>query len=150
MKNTIYTILSCLKYLLILWIPILLVEETFIFDFVGAFGSIIISLILSIFTLIIYMKNYMKMNKEKINCYIYNIVNAILLAVSNIILGYLFIYLIDLNILHQCSGDGWSCFLSGIEYWLIGLEYAIISIIALIIWLIYKLIKYLNTSKKLN
>lgn len=142
MKNTIYTILSCLKYLLILWIPILLVEETFIFDFVGAFVSIIISLILSIFTLIIYMKNYMKMNKEKINCYIYNIVNAILLAVSNIILGYLFIYLIDLNILHQCNGDGWSCFLFGIEYWLIGLEYAIISILALIIWLIFRLIKH--------
>lgn len=142
MKKIINTIWSCLKYLLILWIPILLVEETFIFDVVGAFGSIILSIILSIFTLIIYMKNYMKLNKEKINCYTYNIVNTILLAVSNIILGYLFIYLIDLNILHQCSGDGWSCFLFGIEYWLIGLEYAIISILALIIWLIFRLIKH--------
>lgn len=136
-------ILILLKNLLILWLPILLIEETSLIKFIHDEGIVIFSVIISIICLIIYIKNY-KNNKANINCYLYNIINTILLIISNIALGYCFFSLIDLNIFHQCLGTGWSCFLFGIEYIIIGFIYAIISIIILIIWLLIKLIKYLT------
>ncbi len=150
MTKLIYILSSFIKCLLVLWVPILLIEETFLFDFIGSAGALICSLFASVLCLILYIKTYKKAKQERINCYIYNIINAMLLEIINLILGYLFLYFIDLNLFHQCTGDGWSCFLFGIEYGLIGMEYAILSVIILIIWLIVRLIKFLSTSKKIH
>lgn len=147
MKKYALLLLSYLKYLLILWMPILLIEETILLDYVGNMGSFICSLLMSILCLIMYIKDYRKKQKEKINCYIYNGVNALILGVSNYALGYLFMHLIEINIFHQCLGSGWDCFLFGIEYWLIGIEYSILIVISLIIWLIARFIKYLGIKK---
>lgn len=148
MKKITYMILSFLKYILILWIPILLIEETFLYDYFTPSGTLIISLLMSLICLISYIKDYKKISKEKNNCYIYNIINTILLVVTNLGLGYLFLELIDLNIFHQCIGDGWACFLFGIEYLMIGFIYASLSVLVLIIWLLIRLIKYLKLRKK--
>ncbi len=149
MKKVIYIISLLLKNLLILWVPILLIEETFLFDYMGKEGSLIFSVIVSILCLIMYIKTYKKLN-EKVNRYLYNIVNTILLVISNLLLGYFFIYLIDLNVFHQCMGSGWDCFLFGIEYLIIGFEYALLSVIILVIWLVVKLIKFLNSKPRKN
>lgn len=141
-------ILLFLKYILILWVPILLIEETFLFNYIGVSGTLICSLLMSVLCLIVYIKTYKKITK--VNCYKYNIINAILLGITNLALGYLFIELIDLNLFHQCVGDGWACFMFGIEYLLIGIEYAILSVIILIVWLITRLIKFLITRRKNN
>ena len=145
MKKVIYIISTLLKSLLLLWVPILLIEETFLLNYIDA-GIYVFSLIISILCLIMYIKTYKKINKKQINCYLYNIINTILLVIFNIALGYLFLNLIDLNVFHQCLGSGWDCFLFGIEYLIIGIEYALFSVIALIIWLIVRLIKYLNSK----
>lgn len=148
MKHFVYTILLLLKSLLILWVPILLVEETFLFNYVGPVGSLIISVILSILCLIMYIKTYKKIKKEKKNYYLYNIFNAILFIIFNLTLGYFFINLIDLKIFHHCVGSGWDCFLFGIEYLIIGFEYAFLSAIILVIWLFVRLIKFLKNKLK--
>ena len=145
MKKVIYIISTLLKSLLLLWVPILLIEETFLLNYIDA-GIYVFSLIISILCLIMYIKTYKNINKKQINCYLYNIINTILLVIFNIALGYLFLNLIDLNVFHQCLGSGWDCFLFGIEYLIIGIEYALFSVIALIIWLIVRLIKYLNSK----
>lgn len=150
MKKLIYMILSFFKYILILWIPILLIEETFLLNYIGVMGTLICSLLMSVLCLIIYIKTYKKAIKERINCYMYNIINAVLLGITNLVLGYLFISLIDLNLFHQCVGYGWDCFLFGIEYLLIGIEYAILSTIILIVWLIVRLIRFLSAKRKNN
>ncbi len=145
MKKVIYIISTLLKSLLLLWVPILLIEETFLLNYIDA-GIYVFSLIISILCLIMYIKTYKNINKKQINCYLYNIINTILLVIFNIALGYLFLNLIDLNVFHQCLGSGWDCFLFGIEYLIIGIEYALFSVITLIIWLIVRLIKYLNSK----
>ena len=145
MKKVIYIISTLLKSLLLLWVPILLIEETFLLNYIDA-GIYVFSFIISILCLIMYIKTYKNINKKQINCYLYNIINTILLVIFNIALGYLFLNLIDLNVFHQCLGSGWDCFLFGIEYLIIGIEYALFSVITLIIWLIVRLIKYLNSK----
>ncbi len=150
MKKLIYMILSFFKYILILWVPILLIEETFLLDYIDVIGTFICSLLMSVICLIIYIKTYKKAMKEGINCYIYNIINTILLGITNLVLGYLFMILIDLNLFHQCVGYGWDCFLFGIEYWLIGIEYAILPAIILVIWLIGRLIRFLKIKRRDN
>ena len=80
----------------------------------------------------------------------YNIVNAILLVIFNLVLGYFFFYLIDINIFHQCMESGWECFLFGIEYVIIGFEYALLSVITLVIWLFIRLVKFLSSKLKNN
>ena len=149
MKKLIYIISLLLKSLLILWVPILLIEETFLFDYIGAEGSLIFSVVVSILCLIMYIKTYKKLD-EKVNRYLYNIVNVILLVISNLVLGCLFLNLIDLNVFHQCMGSEWACFLFGIEYFIIGLEYALLPVIILVIWLFVKLIKFLNSKPRNN
>lgn len=143
MKKYIIILLKCI---LILWGPILLIEETFLFDYISSAESFICSIIISILCLIMYMKTYKKVKKEKINCYIYNIANTILLVIMNVALGYLFTNLVNLKLFHHCMESGWDCFLEGIEYLLIGLEYAFLSIIILIVWLFVRFIKFLNTK----
>jgi len=143
-------ILSFFKYILILWIPVLLIEETILLDYISPMGTLICSLLMSVLCLIVYIKTYKKAIKEGINCYMYNIINTILLGITNLGLGYLFLSLIDLKLFHQCGGYGWDCFLYGIEYLLIGIEYAILPVIILIIWLIVRLIKFLSTKRKIT
>lgn len=150
MKNYIYMLLKDLKYLLILWIPILIIEETVLFDYISSGGSLIFSVLSSLICLLTYIKDYKRIDKNKVNIYIYNVSNAIILSLSNLSLGYLFINLIDMQIFHQCMGQGWDCFLFGIEYLLIGIEYVILAVIALIIWLIIRFVIYFNTSAKEN
>lgn len=146
MNKVIDIMASLLKSILILWIPILLIEETFFYEYIGPQGSFIFSIIASILCFIVYKKGYKKV--DRIDCYFYNIINAILLVITNVILGYFFLYLIDIEVFHQCTGSGWDCFLFGIEYLFIGFEYAFLSIIVLVIWLFVKLIKFLNYRKK--
>lgn len=148
MKKLICILSVIFKSLLILWVPILLIEETFLLNFIGVNGSLIVSVIASILCLILYIKTYKKMVKEKINCYFYNIINTILLIISNLVLGYFFLYLMELNIFHQCMGSGWDCFLFGIEYMLIGLEYAFFSVVILVIWLLIRFVKFLYNKLK--
>lgn len=148
MKKIQYMILSFIKYILILWVPILLVEETSLFNYINTLGSFIISVLMSFICLITYINDYKKICKKKINCYTYNIINTILLVITNVALGYLFLEFIDLKIFHQCLGYGWDCFLFGIEYQLIGIEYAFLSVIILIIWIIIRLIKYHKNNKE--
>lgn len=147
MVKKINYIISLFKSLIILWLPILLIEETFLFNYIGGVGSLILSVILSFLCLIMYIKNYKKVN-ENVNHYFYNGFNTLLLIISNIVLGFLFVNLVDLNIFHQCNESGWDCFLFGIEYFLIGFEYALLSIIVLVIWLFGRLIKFLNSRTR--
>ncbi len=150
MKKFISIISLLLKNLLILWVPILLIEETFLFNYLGSeYFLTLISIIASSLCLNSYIKTYKKVN-GKINCYLYNIVNAILLVIFNLVLGYFFFYLIDINIFHQCMGSGWECFLFGIEYVIIGFEYALLSAITLVIWLFIRLVKFLSSKLKNN
>ena len=146
MKKVTYIISSLLKSLLILWVPVLLFEETFLYDYIWTEFAFIISTFAIIFCLIMYKKSYKKLNKEKMNCYLFNIVNTILLVISNLILGYLFLRLTDLKIFHHCVGTGRECFLFGIEYLIIGMEYAFFSVIILVIWLFVRLIKFLRSN----
>ena len=144
MKKLGYILISLLKNLLILWIPILLIEETFLNNYILAVPLLIISVIICILCLILYIKSYKKI---KINYYLYNITNTILLVISNIALGYFFYYLTDIKVFHHCLGSGWDCFMFGIEYQLIGIIYAAFSIATLLIWLFVKLIKNLKSKK---
>ena len=148
MSKLISIILSFLKSIVILWLPILLIEETFLYDYIGSF-FLVFSIIASIECLIVYIKTYKK-NVVKVNCYCYNIVNAILLIIINVVLGYFFLYLIDIGVFHQCKGSGWDCFLFGVEYLFIGFEYAFLTLIALVIWLLVRLIKFLNSRLRDN
>lgn len=148
MKKVLDTVSLLIISLVILWVPILLIEETFLFDYIGAVGSFITSFILIIIGLFIYISSYKKIGKEKVNCYLYNIINTIILAISNVALGSLFFKLIESGIFHQCMGEGWDCFLFGIEYFFIGYEYALVAVVILVIWLIVKLIKYLIAKRK--
>lgn len=145
MNKIVDIILSFLKSILILWLPVLWVEETFLYNYIGDYGTFIFSIIAFIICLIVYIKTYKK--ETEINCYLYNIINSILLIITNIMLGYLFLYLIDLGIFHQCPGSGWECFLFGIEYIFIGFEYAFLTLLVLVIWLFVRLIKYFISKK---
>ncbi len=146
MNKLISILATFLKCIFILWIPVLLFEESFIYEYLGYIGAFIASIIATILCLIVYIKAYKKVS---FNHYLYNIANAILLAITSVIFGYLFLYFIDIGIFHQCGGTGWECFLFGIEYLLIGFEYALLSIIILVIWLFVRLIKYIiNKNKK--
>ncbi len=145
MKKLMDILSSLFRSILILWIPILLIEETFLYEYISYYGLFIISIIAAIICLIIYIKKCKKITK--INCYLYNIVNTISIAVTNIALGYLFFYFIDKGIFHQCGGTGWDCFLFGIEYIFIGFEYAALSLCILVIWLFIRLIKHIIAKK---
>lgn len=151
MKKYILLIFSYIKYLLILWVPILLIEETFLLEFVSEGGSFICSIIMFIVSLYIYITTYIKKIQDKaINRYKYNIINTIILGIINVALGYYFMHLIYIGVFHQCKGSGWDCFLFGLEYLIFGIEYALLPVIILIIWLIVRLIKYLNTKRDNN
>lgn len=65
MKKYILLIFSYIKYLLILWVPILLIEETFLLEFVSEGGSFICSIIMFIVSLYIYITTYIKKYKTK-------------------------------------------------------------------------------------
>lgn len=144
MKKYIYMILNDLKYLLILWLPILIIEETILFDYVSSVGAFIVSILASLIGLFIYIEDYKRIDKNKVNRYIYNIANVIILGLSSLSLGYLFVNLVDMQVFHHCMGQGWDCFLFGIEYLLIGFYYASFTLIILIIWLIVRFIKHLK------
>lgn len=150
MKTLIDRTLLYLKIILILWIPILLIEETSLFNIVDKTG---ISFICTIPSFMISFYIYVitctkKVQDKSINCYKYNIFNTIILGIINIFLGYYFVHLIDIGIFHQCPGSGWDCFMFGIEYLIFGIEYALLSAIILIIWLIVKLIKKIKLKNK--
>lgn len=57
---------------------------------------------------------------------------------------YFTIYFVDIDYLHYCGGDGWDCFLNGIEYLFHGFFMVILSLIIGVIKIficIYKFIK---------
>ena len=64
-KKILYIIGSLLKSLLILWLPILLIEETFLFNYIISDELVIIfSIIIIVLCLFMYIKTYKKIKRK--------------------------------------------------------------------------------------
>lgn len=142
--------LKALKYVILFqiisWGIFILVDES---PFIIKTSAEMVSILVGIFLLIILLLLYFIFSKKVIVKNSYNsiifIASLLILWIIFSILGiYITLKLVDIGVLHYCSGGGWNCFLNGIEYGLFGFGMLIIvGIIILwnIIYYCYKLIK---------
>ena len=136
--------LKCvLIYQLICWgIFILCDENKFVSQSTAEGNAIINGIILLIGLLILYLVFINKfIAKNNLNSKKFNIFLFILWAVISILISSILLNLVG-EYLHICRGEGWDCFLNGIEYGLQGIFMVFLAILILIIKLIIKIYKY--------
>lgn len=143
--------LTALKHVLfcqiICWGIFMLFDEEI--PFLPFSGEPDLALIVGIIILVIYLILYYAylpktIKKKELSSLKYNTFLFIIWNITTILIAYALITLVDNNFLHVCTGDGWACFLNGLEYYIYpiiqsGLS-ALILFINLII-VIYKAIK---------
>lgn len=82
------------------------------------------------------------MNSKKFNIFLF-----ILWVITSILISYILLNLVGEH-LHICRGEGWDCFLNGIEYGLQGIFMVWLAILILIIKILSNFIKKLQKAKK--
>ena len=111
--------------------------------------AIISGIIMLVILLVIYFISVNKYIKNKnMNSIKFNVILFTLWSVTSILITYGLISLVDNKILHVCQGDGWACFLNGIEYAVEGFFMIALVILILCIKIIIVLYKYITKNKK--
>lgn len=140
--------LKSLKYVIIFqiisWGIFILVDES---PFIIKSSAEMISIWIVIFLLIVLLLLYFIFSKKVIaknnyNSIIFNASLLILWIIFSILGIYITLKLVDIGVLHYCSGGGWNCFLNGIEYTLFG--FGLLIIVGIII--LWKIIYYCYKS----
>lgn len=151
MKKEFIKALKCvLIYQLICWgVFILCDENKFVSQSTAEGNAIIGGIILLIGLLILYFVYVNKfIAKNNLNSKKFNIFLFILWVITSILISFILLNLVGEH-LHICRGEGWDCFLNGIEYGLQGIFMVWLAILILIIKIIIKFYKKITKSKKM-
>lgn len=151
MKKEFIKALKCvLIYQLICWgVFILCDENKFVSQSTAEGNAIIGGIILLIGLLILYFVYVNKfIAKNNLNSKKFNIFLFILWVITSILISSILLNLVGEH-LHICRGEGWDCFLNGIEYGLQGIFMVLLAILILIIKIIIKFYKKITKSKKM-
>ena len=135
MKEFIKALKCVLISQLIYWgIFILCDENKYVSQSTAEGNAIIGGIILLIGLLILYFVYINKfITKNNLNSKKFNIFLFVLWIVFSVLSSYVLLGMVDNNYLHICRGEGWDCFLNGIEYGLQGIFMVLLAILILII-----------------
>lgn len=130
----------------ICWGSFILFDEN---SFMGEGAAIICGIIILIGVLVFYLlkaNKYLKKNKFK--PLMFNIILFIFWVISSFAMTTLLLELVNNGYLHVCGGDGWDCFLNGIEYFFYGLFMVVLAILIILINIIIMIYKFIKKKRK--
>ena len=124
-------------------------ENKFVSQSTAEGNTIIGGIILLIGLLTLYFVYVNKfIAKNNLNSKKFNIFLFILWVITSILISSILLNLVGEH-LHICHGEGWDCFLNGIEYGLQGIFLVLLATLILIIKIIIKFYKKITKSKKM-
>lgn len=136
-KEVKFNILQAFIFQLIIWIIFTISFELGFDDF--GFGNTI--LLLMIYLIIYFFKKDKIIEKYNFDKSKYKVSYITSWIIMGIIFGFIMIVLVSNGVLaSSCPGEGWDCFLYGLEYYLIAfiieLKIVVIILIEFILWII--------------
>ena len=129
---------------LVSWLLFIIIDE---FISVGADFTLIVGILFSILLIILYFICVKKITaKYELKNGLFKIFLFIIWGLLSIGVTFFTSYLVEQGILQKCSGDGWSCFLNGIEYILYGMILLALETIIAFIELIINGVKLIKSK----
>lgn len=139
MKNYLKILKYVILFQVISWVLFIFTDE---YPFINRLNAEMLSMCIGIVILIVLLLLYFIfsnkiMKKNNYSSIFFNVSLLTSWILFSILLTYVSLKLVDMGVLHYCSGIGFACFLNGIEYVLFGFGMILIALIIILLKIIY-------------